>query len=732
MTLKDQPIRRKLMTVILLTSGAVLLLTCGAFVSYELITFRHGMVQNLTTLAQITAYNTTAALAFENVNDAETVLSALTTEPNVVAAGLYGRDGKLFASYPRIQPAGSLPSAPRKDGYRFDRARIFLSQPVSENGRRLGALYLEYDLSAMYGRFQLYGGIVVLVMAVSFLVAFAISSVLQKRISQPILALTDVAKAVAARKDYSVRARKISQDELGLLTDAFNQMLNHIQERDCALRQSEARKGAILNSALDGIISIDHLGRVLEFNAAAQRIFGYTTDQVLGREMAGIIIPPSLRQKHQDGLAHFLATGKGPVLGKRLELAALRADGAEFPVELSITRVGSEDPPTFTGFVRDITEPKRVEAVRAHFAAIVESSNDAIISKTLEGTITSWNRGAEKLFGFSAQEVVGKPMLMFIPPDRAAEEPQILARVARGESLDHLETVRIRKDGKLIDISASISPIRNAAGQVVGVSKIARDITERRRAEEEIRRLNTELERRVAERTAQLELVNKELEAFSYSVSHDLRAPLRGIAGYSQILVEDYGHKIGPEGKRVAGVIQGETHRMSRLIDELLNFSRVGRQQMKSSVLDMTALANSVLQELAAFPRERTPQLDLKPLPPARGDAPLIRQVFVNLLSNAMKFTRHREDAVVEVGSQVESEENIYYVKDNGAGFDPRYANKLFGVFQRLHRQDEFEGTGVGLALVQRIIQRHGGRIWAEGKPNEGATFYFTMPKSTE
>jgi light-regulated signal transduction histidine kinase (bacteriophytochrome) len=311
------------------------------------------------------------------------------------------------------------------------------------------------------------------------------------------------------------------------------------------------------------------------------------------------------------------------------------------------------------------------------------------------------------------------------PDDLANQEASLNQTVKSGLQKQRQFRIIRGSDHAIRTIQASDAAIAGADGKTKQVVGINLDITETNLRLEEIRNLNASLKIRAAE----LESSVKELDSFSYSVSHDLRAPLRAIDGFSKILEEDYAAILDVEGRRVIGVIRSEAQRMGRLIDDLLTFSRLGRQRVESVAIDMNAMARRVFDELVAMEPGRTIHLNLHPIPPAFGTEAMIRQLWINIIGNAVKFTGKRNVAEIEIGFTTgESGEHVYFVKDNGAGFDMRYVDKLFGVFQRLHTSEEFPGTGVGLALVMRIINRHGGRVWAEGEMNKGATFHFTIP----
>jgi PAS domain S-box-containing protein len=372
-------------------------------------------------------------------------------------------------------------------------------------------------------------------------------------------------------------------------------------------------------------------------------------------------------------------------------------------------------------------ERQRAEAAHAHLAAIVESSDDAIISATPDGTILSWNVGAERMFGYTAAEAIGQPVAILIPPDRQEELAVWEKGNERQNTPEHVETVRLHKDGRRIDVSQSLSAIKDGQGRVVGTSRILHDIGERKRTEEEVHRLNQDLERRVQERTAKLQEANRELEAFTYSVSHDLRAPLRHVDGYSKLLEDSVGAALPEEAQQYVGRVREATQRMGQMIEDLLNLSRLGRQELSLQMTSLNSLLEEVHRDLQLDLPSRAIAWNIGSLPSLECDPGLVRQVLTNLLSNAVKFTAPREHAVIEVGATVQDGAPVIFVRDNGVGFDMKRAQKLFGPFQRLHSRREFEGTGVGLATVRRIVDKHGGRVWAEAELDKGATFFFTL-----
>jgi PAS domain S-box-containing protein len=395
------------------------------------------------------------------------------------------------------------------------------------------------------------------------------------------------------------------------------------------------------------------------------------------------------------------------------------------------------------GAITDITDRKLSEQAlresQAELAAVIENLSDGLMTCSLEGTVMTANPAAMRLYGFSSVGDWQRPLadyaslfeLSTLEGEPVTFEEWPFSRILRGGAISNLE-LRIRHflDGweKIFRYSGGL--VRDDAGRPFLAMVHVADVTEQKRVEKEIRALNVDLERRVANRTRELEAVNKELEAFSYSVSHDLRAPLRTIDGFSQALVEDFGAELPEDARRLLGLVRKGALRMGQLIDDLLALSRLGRRALRSAPIDVRRLVEECLAELGETLGSSALQAEitLGELPPAVGDASLVRQVFLNLLSNAFKYSRHRRPPRVEISSHLDRSGKVaYFVRDNGTGFDMTYAHRLFNVFQRLHREDEFEGTGVGLAIVKRIVTRHGGEVWVEAAPDQGATFFFTL-----
>ena len=490
-----------------------------------------------------------------------------------------------------------------------------------------------------------------------------------------------------------------------------------------ALRASELSYRRLFEAARDGILLLDvDSGRITDVNPFLVELLGFSHGEMVGKTV-GELSPFKDVVSNQTMLERLQKDGYVRYENLPLETR----DGRKKAVEFVSNVYQAGDKRVIQCNVRDITERKQVETALIRLAAIVESSDDAIMGKDLNGIITSWNKGAEKIFGYTAGEIVGTSVMRLVPADRQQEENRVLENIKRGNSVAHFETLRQAKDGRLINVSITVSPIKDVTGVIIGVSKVAHDITDRKIVEEKIRQLNVELEQRVAERTAELEVANKELEAFSYSVSHDLRAPLRAVNGFAGIVLEDFGAQLPEEGRNHLERIRAGALRMGALIDDLLAFSRLSRQAVNRQNVNTVKLVQNVLDELRPQHEGRQLEIQIGNLPVCHGDPALLKQIWVNLVSNAIKYTRGREPAIVEIGCARENNENVFFVRDNGAGFDMQYANKLFGVFQRLHRADEFEGTGVGLAIVQRIVHRHGGCVWAKAELNHGATFYFTI-----
>jgi PAS domain S-box-containing protein len=617
-------VRTKLFVGVLFTSLAAIVITGASLLAYDLHSIRETLSIDLSTQAELIGRACVPALQFDDPKVAHDNLALLDARPNIDAAGLYNAKGVLFGSYARNGTTPeSFPALAGTDEVSFSGQDIYVTRRIVADKEIVGFIYMHAQYG-LYQRIKSYLGIVLAVGSLALLVALLLSLWLQVTVTRPILAITGLAQQVVENGDYSPRAKKITDDEIGYLTDAFNRMLGEIGGRTDALE-------------------------------ASNRELGHEIGERKGAEQA---------LRHSE---------------------------------------------------------KRYRALVSTLSSVVWSANR---DWEFENDQASW----ETYTGQTPSEYRGKGWLRAFHPDDLPALERHIERAIKGHQTFEAE-LRLWQAASAQYHIVDLHPVAVFGGdgefrEWIGT---VTDIDDRRRAEHEVRRLNVELEGRVQERTKKLQEANSELEAFSYSVSHDLRAPLRAMDGFSQRLVADYGAKLDEQAHNYLDRIRNGAKRMGQLIEDLLSLSRITRVELLRRDIDVTALAQVILTELQQREPERKVTVSVWEGAQVQADVRLVRVALENLLGNAWKFTSKTPDARVEFGMMQEGERKVLFVRDNGAGFDMAYADKLFGPFQRLHGVNEFPGTGIGLATVQRIVLRHGGRIWCQAKPEAGATFFFTL-----
>jgi PAS domain S-box-containing protein len=737
---RDIPIRHKLMVITMLTTTAALLLSGVGVVLSDSFLLRSYLQRDLASLARIIADNSTAALAFADPHAAAEMLTTLRARPHIESACIYRASGSILATYFRPGAAHQCPPPQPYDDLRFTSSDLTLSRPVVLNDQRIGTLVLLYDLDEVYERMLLYGGTVFGVLLASSLIALLLSSRLRAVIATPISQLVRATTSVSETRNYSVRAEKLSGDELGRLVDAFNEMLAGIQARDSelrqaliareeALRQAQSARDSLkttLESIADAVISTDVEGRVVFANRVAHALMKRPDTDFTGKALDEVfhIVDESTREKMENPVAKVLREGRITNVSNHTVLIA--NDGTEIPIDESGAPIrGTDGPIQGTVLVfRDVTVRRRADETSRLLSSIVEFSSDAIIGKDLNGIVTSWNQGAERIFGYTAQEMIGRSISTLAPPDLVHEPAEILERIKRGERLDNYQTVRQSRSGNLIHVSLSCSPLYDALGRITGASKIARDITQQVLAARRLEQLNADLQMS----NERLGRSNEDLERFAFVASHDLQEPLRMITAYSQLLVERYDGPRDEEASMFVDNIVGGTTRMRELLADLLSYAEIGAGPEKPvTTVDLNGVIRIVTQNLKVAIDDSGAQIRADRLPSLRVYEGHFVSLFQNLIENAIKY---RSDCSpdIRVSFQQTAEHMRFTISDNGIGIAPEFHDKIFSPFKRLHGK-QIPGTGIGLALCRRVLERYAGRIWVESEVGKGTKFIFTLPR---
>jgi PAS domain S-box-containing protein len=742
--IKDLSIGNKIVAIVLFVSVTVISAGFGFIATWDINRLKNEIQSKLILDAKLIGDYCVVPLTFEDKRQAREALSRLKLVESVDEGFLFDGAGSLFAVYPDTLKPASVPETLNHEGAAFKDGHFYINEPVYFQGMMLGKLVVQANSKSLESRKRNLALTIMGLLSILILISYLLAVRMQKIISSPIVELKNHFDRIAATKDYSARVRRRHNDETGNLYDGFNELLGTIdaQNRERKkliddLSHSRSMLNTILDTIPQSIFWKDknsvYLGCNRTFADSAgighPDLIAGKTDQDLPWKREAERYRADDHEVMTNGTARYHIIE--PLF--RADGKEIWADTAKIPLTGSDGRVNA-----VLGVLEDITDRKRAEEElrqsEQRYKQLLESITDYTYSveiqnerpvKTVHGT------GCVKVTGFKPADYTAedKLWLQMVHPDDRKTVEHYADPLYGGKEIPPLEHRIIHKNGPVIWVRNTYVLKHDANGKVIGYDGLISDITGRKLAEEEIRRLNAELEDRVTQRTAQLETANKELEAFSYSVSHDLRAPLRHASGYVDLLLKRFKSDLPEKGRHYLNSIADSVHQMGMLIDDLLQFSRTGRTEMRQAQTDMNGIVHEVMESLRQDNPLRAIEWIAGRLPSVFCDEAMLKLVWMNLLSNAVKFTRTREKATIEIGAHEEDKEFVFFARDNGVGFDMRYAQKLFGVFQRLHSMEEFEGTGIGLANVRRIISRHEGRTWAQAEPDKGATLYFSLPK---